>query len=293
MEELLDFLKKYSDIDVEFIRDFIRIRQGDKTHDPFRIDLDIMTKWLNSRKADLKSTLLVSYIENIDYILLRVPPEEVNRKHGGHNKEIILLTEDCFKLMCLRSNTKTAEKIRYYYLTLEKLVEIYKDDIIKNQQEKIDKLKRNLKKEKFPVKGAIYVIGIEDGYRIGKTHDLNKRYKLYESAHKDKPQIKYVFYSNDIDRLENCIKNLLRYDEYRNRKEFYLVELSDIIDAIQICDDVITKFKCKSCNKLEKIKTLGTHNSLCSFRFAQLASSHFVGLLTNLFNKPIKCELAS
>jgi hypothetical protein len=52
---------------------------------------------------------------------------------GDHDKEIILLTEDCFKLLCMRSNNKKAEKIRYYYLTLEKLVEIYKDEIIKKQ----------------------------------------------------------------------------------------------------------------------------------------------------------------
>ena len=67
-------------------------------------------------------------------------PEIETNKHGGHNKEIILITEDCFKSMCMRSKTQNAEKIRYYYITLEKLVETYKDDIINNQQKYIKKL---------------------------------------------------------------------------------------------------------------------------------------------------------
>jgi len=42
---------------------------------------------------------------------------------------------------------------------------------------------------------SIYIIGIDDGHKLGKTKDLNKRYELYKNAHK----VKYVFYSNDID----------------------------------------------------------------------------------------------
>ena len=68
------------------------------------------------------------------------------------------------------------------------------------------------------------MIAIEDGFKLGKTEDMNKRYDLYKTAHKDDPEIKYIFYANDIDRLENCIKNLLKHEEYRNRKEFYLIK---------------------------------------------------------------------
>lgn len=41
--------------------------------------------------------------------------------------------------------------IKLSYVVLEKLVDIYKDEIIENQK-KIEKLERNLKKIKFPVK---------------------------------------------------------------------------------------------------------------------------------------------
>ena len=257
MESLLDFLKKYSDVDIPFIKDFIKIQEGDTTHEPFKIDLEIMAKWLKSRKDALKKTLVESYTKNIDYMSLQ--PRLERGKHGGQNKEIVLLTEDCFKMMCMRSNTKDADKVRYYYVTLEKLVVIYKDDIIKNQQKKIDQLTSNLTKNKFPIKGAIYVISIDYGFKIGKTGDLNKRYGLYKSAHKDNPDIKYVFYSHDIDRVEKCIKNVLVYEEYRDRKEFYVLELVDIIAAIKDCSKLITNFKCKSCKKTNKIGGLRDH----------------------------------
>jgi len=152
MKTLLEFLKKYSDVDVHFIEDFIRIQEGDHTHDPFRIDLEVVTKWLNCRKNDIKKTVVESYEQNIDYILLRPTSQQKHKGSGGHNKEIVLLTVDAFKMLCMRSKTKKADKIRYYYLTLEKLVEIYKDDIISNQQKKIDQLQYDLKKPKYPVK---------------------------------------------------------------------------------------------------------------------------------------------
>jgi len=88
---------------------------------------------------------------------------------------------------------------------------------------------------------------------------MNKRYELYKNAHKNNPNIKYVFYSNDIDKLEKCTKNLLRYEQYKDRKEYYLIELVDMKNAIKQCNRLITGFKCKSCNKKDKIKNFDDH----------------------------------
>jgi len=87
MEGLLDFLKKYSDVDIGFIKKFIEIRNGDNIHAPFTIDLDIVVDWLNARKGKLKETLVKSYTENIDYILLTPRDKQDGRPRGGHNKE--------------------------------------------------------------------------------------------------------------------------------------------------------------------------------------------------------------
>ena len=244
MEDLLVFLKKYSDIDLDFIKKFIEIRNNKNLHFPFSIDLDIVSAWLKTRKGLLKKTLINSYFENIDFIILK--SEKKERTNGGQNKEIILMTPDTFKMLTMRSATKEARKVRYYYVVLEKLVEIYKDDIIENQNKKIKILERNLKKIKYPVKGALYIIQLTeydtDGFRIGKTFNLNKRVKGSNTHNKDDPEVMYTFYTNDRHRLEKCVRNALKYYEYRNNKDFYVTTKQNIIDALSDCNELITKY---------------------------------------------------
>ena len=138
MEDILKYLEKFTTIDVPFIEEFLKISEGDGLHDPFNIDIEMMAKWLNMRKGHIKDTLIESYKEKIDYLLLPASRKQDETTHGGHNKEVILLSEDCFKSLCMRSNNKDAEKIRFYYITLEKLVKKYKNTLI-------EKLKKELK----------------------------------------------------------------------------------------------------------------------------------------------------
>ena len=60
----------------DFINDFI-------------INIDIVAKWIGSKKGTIKDTLKNTYKLNID------------SKISKSNKEIILLTHDCFKHICL------------------------------------------------------------------------------------------------------------------------------------------------------------------------------------------------
>jgi len=155
-------------------------------------------------------------------------------------------------MMCMKSTTKKSQKIRYYYVTLEKLVEIYKDDIIKNQNSKIEILERNLKKIKYPVKGALYVLQLspnDGGFKLGMTEDMNKRLKVYNTSMKDSPDVVYVFYSHDVLRLEKCVKNALKYYEYKKDKEYYKVTKDVMIEVIADCQHLISKYTCKECNE--------------------------------------------
>jgi len=185
-----------------------------------------------------------TYIENIDYITVSLKGNQT--KQGGYNKELVLLTPDTFKMLTMKSKTAEAQKIRYYYITLEKLVEIHKDEIIRNQTKKIEALERNLKKHRYPVEGAVYIMKVtdeENEFKIGKTNDMNKRRKSYNTSHKDDPEIVYIFYTHDTDRLEKCVKLALTYFQYRPNKEFYKASKNDIIEAIKDCNELITKFK--------------------------------------------------
>lgn len=54
-------------------------------------------------KGTIKDILLKTYHLNIDY---KISKEKHNLKISKSNKEIILLTHDCFKRLCLLSKTK-------------------------------------------------------------------------------------------------------------------------------------------------------------------------------------------
>ena len=47
---------------------------------------------------------------------------ENEKKHGGYNKEIIMLSIKTFKLFCIKTNTKKADEIHDYYLKMEEII---------------------------------------------------------------------------------------------------------------------------------------------------------------------------
>ena len=171
---LEDFLINESKINKDFIKDFFGI-QKNKAHEkykPFTIDLDDIAFWLDAKKGNLKDTLIKNYLNKFDYIIEKSigKYDDIDDKslllvnhnqkddvftttkitdQGGHNKELILLTSDCFKMLCMRSKTKKANKVRQYYIDLEKLIDQYKDLIINQQTKKIEILENDLRKDIF------------------------------------------------------------------------------------------------------------------------------------------------
>ena len=100
---LKNFLQKYSVLSNEFIDDFYAIYDfNESDNNDFIINLELIAKWLSSKKGKLKKTLLKSYDQDIDWIIHK----EQEGKISKSNKEIILLTPDCFKRLCLLSKTK-------------------------------------------------------------------------------------------------------------------------------------------------------------------------------------------
>lgn len=110
----------------------------------FVIDLDNVWKWIGfSSKFNSKRMLEKHFIIDIDYKCLPLNLDKQDTQtHGGHNKEIIMLTIRTFKLFCLKAGTKKAEQIHEYYIKLEEtLQEIVQEesDELKLQLENNDK----------------------------------------------------------------------------------------------------------------------------------------------------------
>ena len=251
--ELKEFLKKYSTVPNTFLDEFYDMQITNNVSTDFKIDLDILSKWLDARKDHLKETLLTSYNENIDYTI----KQEINKGRGGKPTDRIMLTNDCFKRLCMLSRSKKAEMVRTYFISLEKLIDKYKDHIIKSMEEKIKQLENNQKPIVNPQSGVVYVLktdkSIQDLYKIGKTKMFKNRMKTHNSSHNDNIEVIFVYETNDIDKVEGCLKVMLKDKQYKKRKEFYEVDIDLIKELISKCDELQLKIK----NKPKKFKQDG------------------------------------
>jgi cell division septum initiation protein DivIVA len=119
-----------------FVSSFYCYLNYDKTTD-FVVDLDDVWKWLGfSQKAHVKPMVEANFKLDVDYKIVASSetdedqlPHSPNKsgsdkpkKHGGHNKQTIKLTIRCFKLLCLKAQTKKAGEIHDYYLRLEEII---------------------------------------------------------------------------------------------------------------------------------------------------------------------------
>jgi len=159
----------------------------------------------------------------------------------------------------MKSRTKKSEQVRKYYLELEKLVDKYKDYIIEIQNDKIIKLEYDLNPTKLPSSEYLYVYNVDNYYRIGATKNIKLRFKTHNSSqpHKIKPILTKK--CKDLFRLETCVNNLLA--EYRiiNKKDFFKVDFLTLLDAVNDCEKILKKYKCKECNIKLNSNQLSSH----------------------------------
>lgn len=139
---LVEFLKKYSKVNNNFIDDFYSLYDTVDKY-KFCIDLEKVAEWLETRKDCLKNTLERSYEKNTEYTIQN--DNENNNSHGGQNKELILISPKTFKKICIQSKTSKADEVREFYYQLEELVDRYKDYIIKGLNKKVKQLEHNQK----------------------------------------------------------------------------------------------------------------------------------------------------
>ena len=251
--KLIDFLKKYTKINNDFIDDFFGL-YDEKDKFNFCIDLDIISKWMNTKKSDLKETLINSYIIDIDYII-NINIDNINKK-SGPKPEKILLTPKCFKMLSMQSRTKKAKLVREFYYELENVIDQYKNYIIEGLKDKINKLENNQKPKINPKKGVIYIIQASDGlghYKIGKTVNLKKRLQTYNQDKKDEFVPLYIYETDEIDAVEKCIKAFAKKFQYRKYKEVYKADINMLKNLINQCGEINDKIYLIDKNKPKKI----------------------------------------
>jgi phage anti-repressor protein len=241
-----DFMKKYSMVSNNFLDDFLSFYNVNTNTNDLVIDLDKVVKWLKTRKDKLKETLVSSYKKNVDYKIIKNIKK--GKGSGGSNKELILITPDCFKRICQLTRSSKGDLVRDYFIQLEVMINKYKDYIIDGLNRKIRKLENNQKPYINKEKGVIYVFKVADKendsvYKVGRTENIKKRLATYNTSVADNIDVLFVYECDNIKRVEKCIHNLMKEYQYRKYKEVYEVNIDILKEAIDDCGDVINKYK--------------------------------------------------
>ena len=209
-----------------------------------------VVKWLNIQKKKAKETLIRSYKKDIDYKIVK---EKKLKGSGGHNKETILLTIQCFKKLCQLTKSKKGDEVREYFIQVESLLNKYKNYIIEGLETKIKKIQIGKKPKVNPEKGVIYVFKVPDTtennlYKIGRTQDLKKRLQSHQSPLSEDIEILFISEVSDTIAVEKCVKGFMKGYQYRKYKEIYQVNLEIIRNLIGKCSEIDADM-----NKIDKI----------------------------------------
>ena len=127
---------------------------------------------------------------------------------------------------------------KHYENELEKIMKDLK--FIKKENEVI---RNDMKKECFPNGGIVYVIDYTEDekeiYRIGMTDNMTQRKALYNTHTLHKKKVVHMMESKCPLRLETCVRAMLYNDRYKNRKDYYVCDLTKIKKAFNKCKESI------------------------------------------------------
>ena len=112
-----------------------------------------------------------------------------------------------------------------------------------------NKLKNELKIEKYPNGSLVYIVDYTDEqenmYRLGKSDDMNKRKNIYNTHTIYKKKIILMKEVLCPLQYETCLRSMLYNYRIKNKKDFYECDIKKIKTAFEKCDDSI---KCMNQN---------------------------------------------
>jgi superfamily II DNA or RNA helicase len=104
----------------------------------FLIDSEILRDWLKINiRRKFNDTIKRSYIRDIDYKIEKI---KKSKGSGGHNLEIITLTPEAAKKICLSTRSKIGRVVQQYFIDIELALHKYKNYIIEAMNKKIEEL---------------------------------------------------------------------------------------------------------------------------------------------------------
>jgi|LakMenEpi03Aug12_release.lakeMendotaPanAssembly.Ray.scaffolds.fasta_scaffold541803_2 phage anti-repressor protein len=255
---LEDFIIKRSNISKDFLTDFFNLG-GDTYGDTYKnINFDDVVKWLGVVKNNLKRLLKDNFNIIDDYTEEKILIK--NNKRGANYVSKIMLTPDCFKELCMLSQSEKAKDIRKYYIIVERLLREHFEQILKELNKELGLIKNNIKKQTPVIGGHIYILKAmnttqKDMYKLGNSDDMKKRLRVYNTGNANNIEPLFIMKVNDIIMVEGCIKNLAKEYQYKKNKEVYNIDFEFLQKLCIKCKDFINQFEKEFVNNNKSTKS--------------------------------------
>ena len=111
-----------------------------------------------------------TYIKGIDYVSRKASnPSNIPGRRGSNNYNLVLLSPDCFKRMCMMSRTKKAEMVRSYFIDVETQFLRYREELLEGLRRDLNPQRAALPPSACKSSGAGYL------YIIRATDDGDRR----------------------------------------------------------------------------------------------------------------------
>ena len=187
-------------------------------------------------------------------------------RRGLNTRRVVMLTSDCFKTLCMQSKSPQADRVRAYFIAVEKTLFRYRSEIVEGMQRRIQQLENNQRPLDASLKrtGVVYVIRAADDVtarrmsgvsgmlgtrsikpvervRLGYTSQFPKRLRSHSSARADALEVVFVYKTDDMVAVEACAKGVLRGKVYRKYKEVYEADMDAIKATIEGCGRLVSK----------------------------------------------------
>ena len=202
-------------------------------------------------KAKAKILLEKHFVINKDYIFLPFQPGKQDLKHGGHNKETIMLNVKTFKLFCIKAGTKKADEIHDYYLKMEEIIQEVLNEESMELKKQLENQKQSSEKEKellvektlieqFPLNTQCIYYGKIDNksmgqaprihnetlIKFGQSNNLAERIKCHKKNFLNFRLVAAFKVKNKIE-IENAIK---KHPQLKKQMRILTVENPDFKD---------------------------------------------------------------
>jgi predicted GIY-YIG superfamily endonuclease len=229
---------------------------------------------------------------------------------GGHNKEYIYMTVNCFKKLCLKARTDKADEIHDYYIKLEEVLNetlIEETETLKNLLDKKtheNNYLRGVGENQIDInlydkKSVVYILKIEsDLFKYGYTNNILHRLSTHRNKIKDDIEIVKLFILESTVEARNIETLITTYSKTNKLNSSYKNEKREIIKTnciglvIEKINEWIKEYDKNHNNtiidKIERLQNSGVNVNTLIANLPNMSSISPMPKLVNTIQKKIK-----